>query len=128
VTTQTPTEPRRPTTAPPAPPQAPKIHSVEVYWHTVTYKTVALIVLLLAVIVIAGLYITMPNWTEAVTKKLDNALGNAEAEGVATSQTQAKFVNLDGRVQVKKVNSVTWVDADYHTTLDKGDLTEPNTR
>jgi hypothetical protein len=25
-------------------------------------------------------------------------------------------------VQVKKVNSVTWVDANYHTTLDKGDL------
>src|SRR5207245_6099855 len=35
---------------------------------------------------------------------------------------QAKVVNLDGRVQIKKVNSVHWVDADYRTTLDKGDL------
>jgi hypothetical protein len=104
------------------PPQAPKIHHVEVYWHTVTYKTVALIVLLVVVIIVAGIYVTVPNWTEVVTKKLDNALGNTAEEMVASAQTQAKFVNLDGRVQVKKVNSVTWVDADYHTTLDKGDL------
>lgn len=121
VTTQIPTEPRRPT-APPAPPPAPKIRHVEVYWHTVTYKTVALLVVLVAVIIIAGMYATVPNWTEIATKKLNNALGNPEAEAMATAQTQAKFVNLDGRVQVKKVNSVTWVDADYHTTLDKGDL------
>ena len=35
---------------------------------------------------------------------------------------EAKFVNLDGRVQVKKVNSVQWVTADYRMALDKGDL------
>jgi hypothetical protein len=35
---------------------------------------------------------------------------------------QARFVNLDGKVQVKKVNSVTWENADYQMTLDKGDL------
>jgi hypothetical protein len=121
VTTQIPTEPRRPTT-PPTPQPAPKIRHVEVYWHTVTYKTVALLVLLVIVIIVAGMYVTMPNWTEIVTKKLSNALGNPEAEALPSAQTQAKFVNLDGRVQVKKVNSVTWVDADYHTTLDKGDL------
>ncbi|HXX14328.1 MAG TPA: hypothetical protein VEJ47_05445 [Candidatus Eremiobacteraceae bacterium] len=92
------------------------------YWHTVSYKTVALIIVLIAVIVIAGMYATVPNWTEIAEKKLNNALGNSEAEALTSTQTQAKFVNLDGRVQVKKVNSVTWVDADYHTTLDKGDL------
>jgi len=121
VSTQTPTEPRRPTVAP-APQQVPKIRHVEVYWHTVSYKTVALLVVLVVVIIIAGMYATMPNWTEVATKKLNDALGNQEAEALATAQTQAKFVNLDGKVQVKKVNSVTWVDADYHTTLDKGDL------
>jgi hypothetical protein len=83
---------------------------------------VALIVLLVVAIVIAGMYVTVPNWTETVENKLNNALGNPEAEALTSAQTQAKFVNLDGRVQVKKVNSVTWVDADYHTTLDKGDL------
>jgi hypothetical protein len=121
LSTQTPTEPRRPT-APPAPQQVPKVRHVEVYWHTVTYKTVALVIVLVVVIVIAGMYATIPDWTEIATKKLNNALGNPETEALTSAQTQAKFVNLDGRVQVKKVNSVTWVDADYHTTLDKGDL------
>jgi len=121
VTTQIPTEPRRPT-APPVPTQAPKIHHVEVYWHTVSYRTVGLLTSLVIVIVIAGIFVMMPNWTGAITKKLSNALGNTESESLSSAQTQAKFVNLDGRVQVKKVNSVTWADADYHTTLDKGDL------
>ena len=121
MTTQTPIEPRRPT-IPPDPQQAPKIHHVEVYWHAVTYKTVAIYLMLLFVIIIAGMYVAMPNWTEILTKKVNNALGNTENENLTISQTQAKFVNLDGRVQVKKVNSVTWVDADYHTALDKGDL------
>jgi hypothetical protein len=53
---------------------------------------------------------------------LSKALDTTETEGMTLAQTQAKFVNLDGHVQVKKVNSVTWVDADYHTALDKGDL------
>ena len=87
-----------------------------------TYKTVAVYLLLLFVIIIAGLYVAMPDWREILTKKVNNALGNTENENLTISQTQAKFVNLDGRVQVKKVNSVTWVDADYHTALDKGDL------
>jgi len=121
VSTQTPTEPRRPTTAP-TPQQVPKIKHVEVYWHTVSYKTVGLVIVLIGVIVIAAMYATVPNWTDIVEKKLNNAIGNPEAEALSSAQTQAKFVNLDGRVQVKKVNSVTWVDADYHTTLDKGDL------
>lgn len=121
MSTQTPTEPRRPTTAP-TPQPVPKIRHVEVYWHTVSYKTVALVIVLIIVIVIAGMYATIPNWTEIAEKKLNNALGNQVEEALASAQTQAKFVNLDGKVQVKKVNSVTWVDADYHTTLDKGDL------
>ncbi len=123
MSTQIPTEPRRPTTAP-TPQQVPKIRPVEVYWHTVSYRTVGLIIVLVVVIIIAGMYASVPNWTEIAEKKLNNALGNPEAEALTSAQTQAKFVNLDGRVQVKKVSSVTWVDADYHTTLDKGDLVQ----
>jgi len=122
VSTQTPIEPRRPVSAPPAPPAPPKIHRVEVTWHAVTYKTVAIYVTLIFVIIIAGLFLAKPDWTNIATKKLSDALGNPETDNAPPLQTQAKFVNLDGRVQVKKVNSVTWVDADYHTELDKGDL------
>ena len=42
--------------------------------------------------------------------------------GAVLAENQARFVNLDGKVEVKKVNSVNWESADYHTTLDKGDL------
>ncbi len=95
---------------------------MEVYWHAVTYKTVAVYGLLILVIITAGTLVAKPDWTEALTRKVKSAIASNENENLTISQTQAKFVNLDGRVQVKKVNSVTWVNADYHTALDKGDL------
>jgi hypothetical protein len=49
-------------------------------------------------------------------------IGTQTDAGAQIAQNQARFVNLDGRVEVKKVNSVNWDIADYHTTLDKGDL------
>jgi hypothetical protein len=110
VSTQTPHDPNH-----------PKIKRVEVYWHTVTYKTVAIYAVLLAAIVFAALYLVNPSvYTHAYDAWVKTvAGGDSGAEPV--TQTQAKFVNLDGKVQVKKVNSVQWVDADFHTSLDKGD-------
>jgi hypothetical protein len=118
VTTQTPTEPKHS----PSPAAQPKIHRVEVYWTAVTYKTVAVYVILFASIVLVALSLTLPNWYSTAYSKLSNAVGNPEAEAISVEQRQAKFVNLDGKVQVKKVNSVQWVEADFHTALDKGDL------
>jgi hypothetical protein len=94
---------------------------VEVYWHTVTYKTVAVYVILVAAIIFAALYLVKPDLYIQAYDKLNKSIGNGDSEATTISQTQAKFVNLDGKVQVKKVNSVQWVDADFHTTLDKGD-------
>ena len=91
------------------------------YWHTVTYKTVAVYVILLAAIIFAALYLVKPDLYIQAYDKLNKSIGNGDSEATTISQTQAKFVNLDGKVQVKKVNSVQWVDADFHTTLDKGD-------
>jgi hypothetical protein len=110
VSTQTPHDPNH-----------PKIKRVEVYWHTVTYKTVAVYVILVAAIIFAAVYLINPNLYTAAYDKLNKSIGNGDSEATNISQTQAKFVNLDGKVQVKKVNSVQWVDADFHTTLDKGD-------
>ena len=121
VTTQTPIDPRRPVSAP-TPEAPPKIHRVEIQWHAISYKTVAIYFVLFSVIVLAGVSLAYPNWSDIISKQVSKAIGNVEPESANLAVTQAKFVNLDGRVQVKKVNSVTWVDADYHTTLDKGDL------
>ena len=118
--TQTPIETKRPVD----PAVHQKIPRVEVYWHTVTYKTVAMYVLLAAAVIFSGLYILSPNWYSATVHKISTAIDNSDNENIAITQTQAKFVNLDGKVQVKKVNSVQWVEADFHTTLDKGDLVQ----
>ena len=101
----------------------PKVTRVEVYWHTVKYRTVVLYAVVLTSIVLAGVYIVFPDFSNAVLKKI-SAVGTAAPDGgVATpSSRQARFVNLDGKVQVKKVNSVQWESADYQVTLDKGDL------
>jgi hypothetical protein len=105
----------------PSDPHQQKIPRVEVIWHTVTYKTVAVYVALLVAVLLAGLYLLVPDWYSAAYRKFTNAMTSSEGETAPMEQKQARFVNLDGKVQIKKVNSVEWVDADYRTTLDKGD-------
>ncbi|HKV25344.1 MAG TPA: hypothetical protein VJN93_12190 [Candidatus Acidoferrum sp.] len=114
------------TTKTPYDPNHPKINRVEVYWHTVTYKTVIIYTLLIGVIICSALYLLNPNLYIAAYDKFVKSMGS-DASAAPISQTQARFVNLDGRVQVKKVNSVNWVDADYHTNLDKGDQIQTST-
>ena len=103
-------------------PAKPKISRVEVYWHTVTYKTVVLYGLLILGVVFSLTYFVFPEATSAIAKRLSESVTPKDT-GVATiNARQARFVNLDGKVQVKKVNSVNWENADYQMTLDKGDL------
>jgi hypothetical protein len=97
---------------------------VEVYWKAVTYKTVIGYALLALTIIFAGIFIAKPDLYQVVVKKLTEKVGDPESDPQAADQKHAKFVNLDGKVQVKKVNSVQWVEADYRTSLDKGDLVQ----
>jgi len=100
----------------------PKISRVEIYWRTVTYKTVAIYLLLALAIVISIVYLLNPQLYTFVLDNISKAVGNGTSAAQPSVQNQAHFVNLDGRVQVKKVNSVQWTSADYRTGLDKGDL------
>jgi hypothetical protein len=101
---------------------APKVSRVEVYWHTVRYRTVILYILVTTTILFTGTYIVFPRASQAVLHRISEAVSRHDS-GVATiSARQARFVNLDGKVQVKKVNSVQWTNADYQLSLDKGDL------
>jgi FecR protein len=108
------------------PPVAPhqKISHVEIYWKAVTYKTVAIYLLLILTVVVAVLYLIYPESFSGVTARISQAVGARAAQEAILTAKQAKFVNLDGRVQVKKVNSVQWVTADYRMSLDKGDLVQ----
>ncbi len=105
-----------------AEPQKPKIRPVEIYWTTVTYKTVILLTLAVLAIVFAVLYITVPDRMGTLAEKFTRAWSGSASGTAAPVLTQARFVNLDGRVQVKKVNTTQWAPADYRMSLDKGDL------
>ena len=106
------------------PPYAPrqKTPHVEVVWKTVTYKTVAIYCILILAIALAILYMIYPESFSAAIAKATEAVGAGAKASAELTAKEAKFVNLDGRVQVKKVNSVQWVTADYRMALDKGDL------
>jgi hypothetical protein len=94
---------------------------VEVYWRAVTYKTVIGYGLLAAAIISGGLFVAKPDFYKVVIQKISDKVSDPETEPLSADQKHAKFVNLDGKIEVKKVNSVQWVDADFRTSLDKGD-------
>src|SRR5277367_371920 len=100
----------------------PKVTRVEVYWHTVKYRTVVLYAVVVMAIVLATVYLVFPDFSTGVLRKISNTSAGPDSGVANPSSRQARFVNLDGKVQVKKVNSVQWVNADYQVTLDKGDL------
>lgn len=99
-----------------------KVPRVEVYWHAVTYRSVAVYISLILAIVLATSYLIHPDWYSGISERLSKTLGAAPDGALAPMTNQARFVNLDGKVEVKKFNSVNWETADYHVTLDKGDL------
>lgn len=99
-----------------------RIPRVEVYWHAVTYRSVFIYVSLILAIVFATFYLIHPDYYTAVGERFLKTFGATPEDVVAPIMNQARFVNLDGKVEVKKFNSVNWVSADYRTTLDKGDL------
>jgi Tfp pilus assembly protein PilV len=102
-------------------------------WTTVTYRSVALLVLAVAAISLIAMRATFPQFTENSLKKADNlasklleriaGMAPPASTGVVTSQ-QAHFTALDGTVRVKKGSSNTWAAADYNIPLEKGDVVQ----
>jgi hypothetical protein len=105
----------------------PKIQKVEVYWHTVTYKTIAVYIAIFLVVLLMGGYFAFPGRSAALVKRMTDAMTKPGNAGAAATARQVRFVNLDGKVQVKKVNSVQWANADYQLSLDKGDQIRTDT-
>jgi hypothetical protein len=100
----------------------PKISTVQIYWTNFTYRTLAIYLFLFVVIVLGSLYLIYPDWVIAQIHRVSAAFSGSTTNLAAITQNQARFVNLNGRVMVKKANSVEWVPATYSATLDKGDL------
>lgn len=98
-----------------------KATRVEVYWHTVKYRTVILYAIVIAAIVLSSVYLIFPQVSATVLRHLSSVLQPPDTSSASATARQTRFVNLDGGVEVKKVNSVQWVKADYQMILDTGD-------
>lgn len=114
------------------PPQRQKESGVQISWTTITYRSVLLSILALAVILAIVSYFLFPAPTKAamdtagglLSKLVDKIAGNAPKGKATAGAQQAHFTAIDGTVRVKKVNSNTWVTGDYSLPLEKGDVVQ----
>jgi hypothetical protein len=106
---------------------------IHVAWTTVTYRSVALLILAVAVVFFIAMRVAFPQFTQNGVKAVDNVAGKLLERvagmstptntGVSTAQ-QAHITALDGTVRVKKGNGNTWITADYNIPLEKGDVVQ----
>jgi hypothetical protein len=107
---------------------------IYVAWKTVTYRSVILIALGVALLVAAILHVAFPQFTDSTvkaagdmtSKMLEKVAGFAppiQKTSAAVSQ-QAHFTALDGTVRVRKSNGNSWIKADYNVPLEKGDVVQ----
>ena len=106
---------------------------LHVAWTTVTYRSMALLILAVAVVFFIAMRFTFPQFTENTVKKANGVAGKllervagmtpATGTGLSTAQ-QAHFTALDGTVRVKKGSGNSWVPADYNIPLEKGDVVQ----
>jgi FecR protein len=106
---------------------------IHIAWTTVTYRSVALLILAVAVVLFILVRMAFPDFTQNSIKTVNNAasrvlervagMAPASGGGFATAQ-QAHFTALDGTVRVKKSNGNSWVTAEYNIPLDKGDVVQ----
>ena len=105
--------------------------AIQIAWKTVTYRSVALAILGVAILFFIGLRFAFPQFTANGLKAADN-FGNKLLEAVAGAagpekagsmdSQHARITQLDGTVRVKKANGNSWMNADYNVPLDKGDV------
>src|SRR5258708_23812480 len=102
-------------------------------WKTVTYRSVALLIMAGVALFLIAVRLTFPQFTEnsikavgsIANKALQRVAGMAPAAGSGVSVAQqAHFTALDGTVRVKKGNGNSWVGADYNIPLEKGDVVQ----
>jgi FecR protein len=106
---------------------------IHIKWKTVTYRSVALLILGAALVFFVGIRLAFPQFTQSSIQAADNVASKVleriagmappAGSGVSTSQ-QAHFTALDGTVRVKKGTGNSWLPADYNVPLEKGDVVQ----
>ena len=106
---------------------------IHIAWTTVTYRSVAMMVLAGGNLFSLAMRFAFPQFTEngikaaddVANKILERVAGMAPATGSGVSMAQqAHFTALDGTVRVKKGSSNSWLAADYNVPLEKGDVVQ----
>lgn len=106
---------------------------IHVAWTQVTYRSLILVILAVAVAFLIAVRFTFPQFSENTMKKagdltgklLERVAGMAPTVGGgAVTAQQAHFTALDGTVRVKKANGNSWTPADYNVPLEKGDVVQ----
>jgi hypothetical protein len=107
---------------------------VYVAWKQVTYRSVVMALLGVALIFGAVMHVAFPKFTDSTVKAaanlstglLEKVAGLApplKGPSAAVSQ-QAHFTALDGTIRVRKGNGNSWINADYNVPLEKGDVVQ----
>ena len=106
---------------------------IHIAWTTITYRSVALLLLAVAAVAFVAMRFAFPQFTQAslqkagdvTSKVLEKVAGMAPPPGTgAVTAQEAHFTALEGTVRVKKGNSNTWTPAGYNVLLDKGDVVQ----
>ena len=106
---------------------------VYVAWRTVTYRSVALMIMGGLLIFAVAMHFAFPQFTDTQVHAVSNLAslvleriaGMAPVEkSTATVAQQAHFTALDGTARVKKANGNSWLPADYNVPLEKGDVVQ----
>ena len=105
-----------------------------VAWKAVTYRSVVLMLLGVALIFAFGMHLAFPEFTDGAAKAaghytsslLEKIAGLAPAIDKASANVaqQAHFTALDGTVRVRKTTGNSWINADYNVPLEKGDVVQ----
>jgi hypothetical protein len=107
---------------------------VYIAWKTVTYRSVLLIMLAVALVFGVAMHFAFPQFTDSTVKAagnmttsmLERIAGMAPPPDKSSSgvEKQARFTALEGTVKIKKSSSSTWTTADYNIPLEKGDVVQ----
>jgi hypothetical protein len=107
---------------------------VYIAWKTVTYRSVLLIMLAVALVFGVAMHFAFPQFTDntvkaagnMTTSMLERIAGMAPPPDKSSSgiEKQARFTALEGTIKIKKSSSSTWINADYNIPLEKGDVVQ----
>lgn len=101
---------------------------LEVYWTTITYRSVLLLLVVLLTVGLGVYSLFRPEGLKRVLSVMGGLFSSSEGSATISTRHElapwAQFVNLEGEVRVRKANAVEWVNADYRTPLEEGDIVQ----